>query len=260
MGEATDDERAELADVETATGHLRAAAHALVRGELRGAAYLDEWIALHLILTALRKRDSPAALAVRELVRKHGKDAEHVYCDAGASSLGRTRRAERIGDLRVALAAALATVDEAPPWSRAAAALSEWGAHNFDDALHEEDALACDEWVTLRFLARVALALPKRQREELRPLADRALALSGAGTRDAHDTLEREIATALDLAWEAARPASKSIREADAGWFLARALEAMHEDPHARTATERKRDERANRAKAKKKAAARKKL
>ena len=64
MGEATDDEPAELADVETATGHLRAAAHALVRGELRGAAYLDEWIALHLILTALRKRDSPAALAV----------------------------------------------------------------------------------------------------------------------------------------------------------------------------------------------------
>ncbi len=56
---------------------------------------------------------------------------------------------------------------------------------------------------------------------------------------------------ALELAWPEASETSKRIAEADAEWFLARALEALGENPHEALAARRMRVSRAARSRPK---------
>lgn len=221
----------------------------------------DAWLVLKVLQTALAAPAGPAAEAVRAFAKQAAPEAADVFLIPGL--LARTGKAKKIETLLETLRENLPTLDPddeaavraAQPWAKAEAVVWEFEGQ-LQDPHYPEDQFAWEGGiVSHRFLAHVCLALPKAQRDELLPLANRVLAAHKA-ERDSRRALSghevneqlndvRLMRDALAQAWAEAAAASKKIAMVDAEWFLNRALEALGEKPHEATSGRRMRKSRA---------------
>lgn len=220
-----------------ARDHLRAA----VRELANEPSFDDARAAARLIVEALEMPEGGAAKAVRD------------FAKLLPTTPRRETRTQKIDRLRAALRAALEgpngdtmreEIRRLAPWWIAAEVVDAWQAST------TRGSLQIDEGLPLRFLAHVALRVPKRP-APLVALAHATLARHafGAVPEELDVRWDVEIAhlrDALGHAWIAARE-TKTISSAGVAWFLDRAVEAMGDEPRKATAAERKRRSRARR-------------
>lgn len=230
------------------TEHLEAAAAAFtVDGALEpqiealAAAERATWLAIHLVLEAWGNPRGKSAAAILDLAARHGHLVPFVR-----PRETKTQKIDRLrADLRATLEGANVNDDARrfAPWSLAAETVAMWAECTIPGTMKTGDGLA---W---RFLARVALRVPRKTRE-LEALAHETLVryAFGAALPEAEAGPGNALTEALARAWLAAGH-SKTIAEAGASWFLDRAVEAMGEEPRIIGAAERKRTSRARRRK-----------
>jgi hypothetical protein len=229
------------------TEHLEAAAAAFtVDGALEpqiealAPAERAAWIAIHLVLEAWRNPRGKSAAAILDLHARHGHLVPLVR-----PRETKTQKIDRLRDeLRATLEGAKVNDDarRLAPWWLAAKTVAMWAERTVPGTMKTGDGLA---W---RFLARVALRVPRKTRE-LEALAHETLVRYAFGAALPESKAGPNALTeALASAWLAAAD-TKTIAEAGASWFLDRAVEAMGEDPRIIGAAERKRTSRARRRK-----------
>jgi hypothetical protein len=196
------------------------------------------------LLEALEAHEGVAAKAVRAFARSRAKLVPSM-----PPHETRTQKIDRLrASLRVELEApedhAREEVRRLAPWWLATGAVATWQMSTAPGTLQ------IDEGLPLRFLARVALRIPKRS-PALVALAHATLALHAfRATPDepegGWDAATTRLCEAIAPEWLAAR-ATKTIAGAGVDWFVDRAIEAMGEEPRTATAADRQRRSRARR-------------